>query len=203
MVYYYNATSESYQEECFVLNNRIHYFHMPRLLDFDGDGSLDVYLSYGHREHEPNGQPSLPRESMVFLNENGSLNRTPVQFEYITVSAYHDLAGDGTLELFRGTGRDPQLIFLDRNGSIERSVRFGKNAIGHGDYGVPFIFDYDGDGVEDILIRFSTRNEKGQLEYWLDICLMEPDLDENGYPDNFDRYWEEEAVARAKEEADS
>jgi hypothetical protein len=132
------------------------------LLDFDGDGRLDIYTVSAFDLDERNGRARVPHRNALYRNLGG------MRFENVAAEAGVDAAawgygvcagdydGDGQLDLYV-TNYGPDLLFRNRGDGTFESVadRAGVGADGWST-GCAFL-DADGDGDLDLYVaRYVT-----------------------------------------------
>jgi hypothetical protein len=132
------------------------------LLDYDGDGLLDVYTVSAFDLDERNGRARLPHRNALYRNLGG------MKFKNVSAEAGVDAAawgygvcagdydGDGRLDLYV-TNYGPNLLFRNKgDGTFEEvAARAGVTA-GGWSTGCAFL-DADGDGVLDLYVaRYVT-----------------------------------------------
>jgi hypothetical protein len=136
------------------------------LLDYDGDGRLDVYTASAFDLDERNGRARIPHRNALYRNLGG------MRFENVAARAGVDAAawgygvcagdydGDGRLDLYV-TNYGPNLLYRNRgDGTFEEvAARAGVSA-GGWSTGCAFL-DADGDGDLDLYVaRYVTAPEE-------------------------------------------
>lgn len=124
----------------------------PDLEDWDGDGDQDLILGDA-------------MGSIWFFNNTGSgvfadgvklilTNGTAINISTQVIPRIVDWDGNGHLDIV--AGGDGHILFFRNNGSGEfyagRRVKADGSDIEHGTWASPFINDYDGDGLLDLLV---------------------------------------------------
>jgi parallel beta-helix repeat protein len=124
----------------------------PDLADWDGDGDQDLIIG------DASG-------SIWFFNNTGAgifadgvmltlTNGTAINISTQVIPRIVDWDGDGHLDIV--AGGDGHILFFRNNGSREfydgQRVKADGSDIEHGTWASPFIKDYDGDGLLDLLV---------------------------------------------------
>ncbi len=124
----------------------------PDLEDWDGDGDQDLILGDA-------------MGSIWFFNNTGNgvfadgvmlnlTNGTAINISTQAIPRIVDWDGDGHLDIV--AGGDGHILFFRNNGSREfyasQRVKADGSDIQHGTWSSPFIKDYDGDGLLDLLV---------------------------------------------------
>ena len=138
----------------------------PALVDWDGDGDLDVVVGnkldpttldrgrlYVFRNDGTRSAPALRLSDT--LNLAASFNQAP---------AFGDLDGDGSPELLLGTWNDGVLLYRNRGTRPVPRYAIDSAATLHlsrGSHATPTLGDLDGDGDLDLLLGKSS----GEIEY--------------------------------------
>jgi hypothetical protein len=136
-------------------------FNMPRLVDIDNDGDLDLFVSVLY-------DPTVP-QSLIFYENIGSAE-TPdlrkITENYLktldvgtqSVPVFADIDNDGDLDLFIGSAKNPNgtLYYFENTGSNSSAEYFLRDSAFFGIQGelsiAPAFGDLDGDGDLDLLI---------------------------------------------------
>jgi len=132
------------------------------LLDYDGDGLLDVYTVSGFELDERNGRARIPHRNALYRNLGG------MKFENVAAEAGVDTAawgygvcagdfdGDGKLDLYV-TNYGPNVLFRNRgDGTFEEVAAKASVAADGWSTGCAFL-DADGDGDLDLYVaRYVT-----------------------------------------------
>jgi FG-GAP repeat protein/VCBS repeat protein len=163
---------------------------VDRIGDLDGDGVTDLIVG------------SVDAALVLFLNDDGSVRAhariasgsggfagpTPADFG-ISVTRLGDLDGDGTLDVAIGSTQGVVVLFLAADGSVRFQQEFRPGTGGFplptltfpDSFGILFfgwtvdeLGDFDGDGVQDLLVTgHEVIFEGGIGHLW--IVLMNPD----------------------------
>ncbi len=142
-------------------------YNMPRFVDIDGNGLLDLFVSVLY-------DPTVPQSLMYFKNEG-----TPQQPNHIKITddfiytldagnnshpVFIDIDGDGDLDLFIGSLNNPlgSLHFFENQGTSSNPEYFYADSLYAGIQSdlsvVPSFGDLDNDGDYDLLIgRFDGK----------------------------------------------
>lgn len=142
-------------------------YNMPRFVDIDGNGLLDLFVSVLY-------DPTVPQSLMYYKNEG-----TPQQPNHIKITddfiytldvgnnshpVFIDIDGDGDLDLFIGSLNNPlgSLHFFENQGTSSNPEYFYADSLYAGIQSdlsvVPSFGDLDNDGDYDLLIgRFDGR----------------------------------------------
>lgn len=142
-------------------------FNMPRLVDIDGDGDLDLFVSVLF-------DPTVPQSLMYF--ENTGTQQVPDHIRMTDDFLYTldvgnnshpvlvDIDSDGDLDLFIGSLNNPlgSLHFFENEGSAENPLFMYKDSLFAGIQSdlsvVPAFGDLNADGDYDLLIgKFDGR----------------------------------------------
>jgi hypothetical protein len=132
------------------------------LLDYDGDGRLDVYTVSAFDLDETNGRARIPHRNALYRNRGG------MKFENVAAEAGVDAAawgygvcagdydGDGRLDLYV-TNYGPNLLYRNEgDGTFEEAAARAGVAAGGWSTGCAFL-DADGDGDLDLYVaRYVT-----------------------------------------------
>jgi hypothetical protein len=145
----------------------------PALVDFDGDGDLDLIVASNGLFISPtNFRRSLWAFENIGTSAAPSFRLRDVDFGRLSqynmermVPTFGDLDGDGDLDLLLGTV-DGTLIFVENTGSATAMTfaqpRLNYASIDVGNYSAPCLFDLDEDGDLDLIV--GERN--GNLNYF-------------------------------------
>jgi len=134
---------------------------VPALTDLDGDGDLDVLLgaSGGSVTYFENVGSS--REPEFELVEDAFSN---VEVRHRSSPAFHDVDGDGDMDLFLGSKVEG--IHFYRNVGTKQEARFSVEklpiTIEVTQFNSPHFADLDGDGV----MEFLSGNKEGGIIYF-------------------------------------
>ncbi len=146
----------------------------PYFFDFNGDGLMDIVVgNYGYF------RPFNTYKSTLAIYQNTGTLTTP-RFEMVTESYNHfdslnliavhpgfgDLDGDGFKDLLLGESQGFLYYFRNTGGQL---AKFGPNPttpqyfnLDIGNYSAPFIYDMDGDSVNDLVVG----RKDGKLTYF-------------------------------------
>jgi len=133
------------------------------LVDVDGDGDLDVFVTFWTMElgstpsdRQPVGQ--LPGSNRMYRND-GDFQFTDVTDQIglggvrrdSFTPIFHDFDGDGDLDLYIAVDHREDLFYEQRDGRfVDRSIEAGTDHVGN-DMGVAMA-DVDGDGLLDMFV---------------------------------------------------
>jgi outer membrane protein assembly factor BamB len=124
-------------------------FSSPRLADLNSDGTLDIIFGAGREEFQRCDSAVIALDGLT----GKMLWRLPSIDQIFGSAALKDLNGDGIQDVLIG-GRSAELFAI--NGKTGRIIwKFDKKHAKkkwYNFYNPQFIKDYDGDGLEDILI---------------------------------------------------
>lgn len=122
--------------------------------DYDADGDPDLWVS-NHTK-----QPSL------YINDGGTFTKTTVLDPGDSHgSQWVDLDNDGDLDLVElagssgGLESSPNKVFLNEGGTLVESAAAIGLALELGRGRIPFLFDWDGDGLIDLFFSALTRSD--------------------------------------------
>jgi hypothetical protein len=182
-VQYYESTGDTacwytYQSDSFLVHNTLDFGSgsKPLFYDFDGDGLTDIVVgNYGYSQP---GQISQNETSaLAFYRNTGTASApvfTEVSADYDSLSkfniavmdpAFGDLNGDGKNDLLIGD-QAGNLNYFENTASVGSSFPVLTAAQFDGlrtdDYAAPFIYDVNGDGLNDIVVGM----QNGTLSYY-------------------------------------
>ena len=171
------------------------------LLDYDGDGLLDVYAVSAFELDERNGRARVPHRNALYRNLGG------MRFENVAARAGVDAAawgygvcagdydGDGRLDLYV-TNYGPNLLFRNRgDGTFEETAGKAGASAGGWSTGCAFL-DADGDGDLDLYVaRYVTSPWEevvapGRFLMWRGVAKVM--LGPTGLPGAADLFFENE-----------
>ncbi len=149
-------------------------FNMPRLVDIDNDGDMDLFVSVLYDPtvpqslmfYENRGTPQSPDHRLVSQNYLKTLD-AGIQ----SVPVFVDIDGDGDLDLFIGCAKNPEgtLHFFENIGTSTNPAFHLVDSMYFGIKGelsiAPAFGDLDGDGDLDLLIG----NFDGTISYYENI----------------------------------
>jgi hypothetical protein len=179
VMYYKNTGNPSclytYQSDSFLVNHMLDFGTASKAVfyDFNGDGLLDIIVgNYGYFE------PSNPYKSTLAYYQNTGTATHPLftmqTEDYNNFSAYGlqglnpafgDLDGDGKADLLLGdiSGNLHYFKNMASTGSSYPSMTVAQYFnINVGPYSAPFIYDVNGDSLNDLIIG----NQNGTLSYY-------------------------------------
>jgi hypothetical protein len=132
------------------------------LVDYDGDGLLDVYAVSGPELDERNGRARVPHKNALYRNLGGMKFKNVAAEAGVDAAAWGygvcagDVDGDGKLDLYV-TNYGPNFLFRNKgDGTFEEIAAKSGVAAGGWSTGCAF-FDADGDGDLDLYVaRYVT-----------------------------------------------
>lgn len=149
-------------------------FNMPRFVDIDNDGDLDLFVSVLY-------DPTVPQSLMFYRNEGSAVVNDfhRITQNYIktldvgndSAPCFADLDSDGDQDLLIGSTRNPDgtLYYFENTGTDTRPEFYLSDSIYFGIKGElsisPALADLEGDGDLDLLIG----NFDGTLSVYLNI----------------------------------
>ncbi len=178
------------------------------LVDYDGDGLLDVYTVSGFELDERHGRARLPHRNALYHNLGG------MRFENVAAKAGVDAAawgygvcagdfdGDGRLDLYV-TNYGPNLLYRNKgDGTFEEVAAKAGVAAGGWSTGCAF-FDADGDGDLDLYVaRYVDAPEEevtmpSRFLIWRGLAKVM--LGPTGLPGESDLFFENQGDGTFKE----
>jgi hypothetical protein len=178
------------------------------LVDYDGDGRLDVYAVSGFELDERSGRSKVPHRNALYRNLGG------MKFENVAAAAGVDAAawgygvcagdydGDGRLDLYV-TNYGPNLLYRNKgDGTFEEVATKAGVAAGGWSTGCAFL-DADGDGDLDLYVaRYVTASWEevaapGRFLLWRGIAKVM--LGPTGLPGASDLFFENQGDGTLKE----
>ena len=182
------------------------------LLDYDGDGRLDVYTVSGPDLDERNGRVRIPHRNALYRNRGG------MRFENVAARAGVDAAawgygvcagdydGDGRLDLYV-TNYGPNILYRNKgDGTFEDVAAAAGVAVGGWSTGCAFL-DADGDGDLDLYVaRYVTAPPEdvaapSRFLMWRGVAKVM--LGPAGLPGAADLYFENEGNGRFEEKTEA
>lgn len=131
----------------------------PFGVDFDGDGIMDLIV--GDAEGHVYLMKGLMEEGKLLFNDPEAIKAAGEDIKVASFAAPHggDYNGDGQLDLLVGDGTGAVHVFLGEGHGLTKegtlpTVRkniYGDNTLYTGKNVVPFLVDYNGDGVQDLV----------------------------------------------------
>jgi hypothetical protein len=178
------------------------------LLDYDGDGLLDIYTVSGFELDERNGRAPIPHRNALYRNLGGMKFRNVAAAAGVDAAAWGygtcagDYDGDGKLDLYV-TNYGPNLLFRNKgDGTFEEVAGKAGVAAEGWSTGCAF-FDADGDGDLDLYVaRYVTSPWEdvmapGRFLMWRGIAKVM--LGPAGLPGAADLFFENQGDGAFKE----
>jgi len=150
--------------------------------DYDNDGDIDLFVGGRHWPH----QYPLPASSMLLVNENNRLvNKTKElapgleNIGMVTDAVWSDVDGDGDSDLMLVGEWMPITVFINRNGTLERTDMSGLEKSTGWWFAVE-AGDFDRDGDTDFIVGNLGLNYKYQTSPQEPFDIYYNDFDGNG-----------------------
>jgi hypothetical protein len=178
------------------------------LLDYDGDGLLDIYTVSGFELDERNARARIPHRNALYRNLGGMKFKNVAAEAGVDAAAWGygvcagDFDGDGRLDLYV-TNYGPNLLFRNKgDGTFEEVAAKAGVAAEGWSTGCAF-FDADGDGDLDLYVaRYVTAPEEevaapGRFLMWRGVAKVM--LGPAGLPGAADLFFENQGDGTFKE----
>jgi hypothetical protein len=178
------------------------------LLDYDGDGLLDIYAVSGVELDERNGRARIPHRNALYRNLGGMRFKNVAAEAGVDAAAWGygtcagDFDGDGKVDLYV-TNYGPNFLFRNRgDGTFEEVAGKAGVAAGGWSTGCAF-FDADGDGDLDLYVACYVTSPwaeviaPGRFLMWRGVAKVM--LGPTGLPGAADLFFENQGDGTFKE----
>ena len=164
-------------------------------LDFNNDGFADLFISgHGYNGGGPNAAFPDGKFPFLYINNGDGTFTNILEEDWRRGSGgdthgvtWRDIDNDGDSDLFvslggqEGAGSQPNYLFTNNDGNLVEQGAEKNLDYPFGRGRSSLWFDYDGDGLLDVLLIQANRDADGDGEF--DVVTTEIDTDGDGTPD--------------------
>jgi len=145
------------------------------LLDVDGDGDSEVFVSLGRYSEDLTPISDGPIVAVVDFSRSGVKILGIINYPASDLDS-GDVDGDGKPELVLGSSNEPRVTVLKiRNGKVKQLADIDFSNTHYSLVTAVEVYDLDGDGVNELMIILANLDEEGDVDdAGLRVVSIEP-----------------------------